>query len=109
MGKHYELKTQFLGPDAQDEKQVKVLNRILTWTTQGISYEADPRHTEIAIDGLDFTSAKGVSSPGAKEEGHTKEDRDELVDSDHPKAYISPVACLNYLAPDRAAIAYSVK
>ena len=39
--KHYALKTQSLGPDAQDEKQVDVLNRNLTWTTQGMSYEAD--------------------------------------------------------------------
>ena len=37
--KHYELKTQFLGPDAQDDKQVKILNRILTRTDQAYPME----------------------------------------------------------------------
>ena len=45
----YEPKTQVLGPDAGDLQQVKVLNRILTWNNDGISYEADPQHAEIVI------------------------------------------------------------
>ena len=45
--KTYELKTQVLGPDEGDLQQVRVLNRILTWGQEGISYEADPRHAEI--------------------------------------------------------------
>ena len=55
--KHYELKTQFLGPDAQGGKQVKFLNRVLAWTDQGISYEVDPRHAEVVIEELDLKAA----------------------------------------------------
>ena len=47
--KKYELKTRVLGPGKEDEKQVKVLNRIVTWTDEGVQYEADPRHAEAMI------------------------------------------------------------
>ena len=71
--KSYEIKTQLLGPGKEDLQQVRVLNRILTWGPNGISYEADPRHAEIVIKELGLTEAKGVFTPGTKEEGTTKE------------------------------------
>ena len=48
----YDLKTQVLGPDPEEEKEVKMLNRIIQWTDEGISYEPDPRHGEIMIEQL---------------------------------------------------------
>ena len=30
----------------QDDKEVKILNRIVRWIKEGIGYEADPRHAE---------------------------------------------------------------
>jgi hypothetical protein len=45
--RHYQLKTQVLGPDDSDLKQVRVLIRVIAWTNKGIQYEADPRHAEI--------------------------------------------------------------
>ena len=38
-----------LGPDHGDDKAVRILNRILTWTNEGIRYEVDQRHAEIII------------------------------------------------------------
>ena len=107
--KHYELKTEILGPDREDKKQVKILNRIVSWTDEGLTYEADPRHAEIVIKELDLTKAKGVCSPGTKDEGTTKEGKDDLLPPDQAYVYLSLVARLNYLAPDRPDIAFSVK
>ena len=51
----YEIRTKLLGPQQHHSQEVKVLNRILTWGQNGISYEADPRHAEIMIKGVGVT------------------------------------------------------
>ena len=107
--KHYEIKTQVLGPGSEDLQQVRVLNRVLTWTKEGIHYEADPRHAEIVCEQLGLKDAKGVVTPGTKDEGTTKENRDDKLDEAQAYKYKSLVARLNYLAPDRPDIAFSVK
>ena len=56
-----------------ERKQIKVLNRILTWESKGVKYEADPRHAEILIKELGMEDARGVKTPGTKEEGRTKD------------------------------------
>ena len=48
---------------------MRVLNRILAWTKDGVSFEAGPRHAEIAINEFDPNGAKGVVAPGTEEEG----------------------------------------
>ena len=46
---HYELKEAArLGSGKDDDKEARVLNRIVSWTPSGIVYEADPRHGESA-------------------------------------------------------------
>ena len=56
-----------LGPDASDDKDVRILNRIVTWEYGvGIKYEPDQRHAEILIEALDLTGSNKVSTPGIK-------------------------------------------
>ena len=43
----YKIKVQVLGPD--EEQEIRVLNKIIRWTPEGIELEADPRHAEIVI------------------------------------------------------------
>ena len=107
--KQYELKKQVLGPDEGDLKQVRVLNRVLTWSDEGIAYEADPRHAEIVIAELGLKEAKGVVAPGTKEEGNTKEDKDDKLDEASSSRYRAIVARLNYLTSYRPDIAFAVK
>ena len=60
-----------LGGDASDDHQVRILNRTVTWTDEGILYESDCRHAEIVIKqlGLDGTKGcKAVTTPGVKED-----------------------------------------
>ena len=47
LAKYFELKIKGrLGLDAKDEKEMRVLNRIVRVDSSGLSYEADPRHAE---------------------------------------------------------------
>eukprot|EP00973_Karenia_brevis_P061009 8483342-Karenia_brevis.AAC.1 len=48
----FEISTRVVGPEEDDEKQLKVLNRIITYTDEGIEYEPDPRHAEIIVRDL---------------------------------------------------------
>ena len=60
--RHYEINTEVLGPDTQDNQQVQILNRIVSWTPEGLEYEADPRHVELIVKELGLENAKGVQS-----------------------------------------------
>ena len=39
--------------DKQDMRELRVLNRVLSWRSEGIQLEADPRHQEILISELE--------------------------------------------------------
>ncbi len=62
----FEVKTNFLGPKECHSKQIRVINRVLTWGDEGITYEADQRHAEIIVQAMDVT--KPVTTPGSREE-----------------------------------------
>ena len=105
----YTVKTQLLGPGPNEVKQVKILNRIITWDgKQGIIYEADPRHVEIVVDQLQLDDAKLVTTPGTKEEGRTQEGMDTGLDPERASRYPALVARCNYLALGRPDVAFSV-
>ena len=52
-----------LGPHEKDDKCVNILNRTVTWTREGIRYEADPRHVEIALRDMELANVRGVLTP----------------------------------------------
>ena len=59
-----------LGPDTNDDKSVRVFNRIIYWEyLSGIKYDTDQRHGEILVESMALQSAKEVSTPGIKEHG----------------------------------------
>ena len=43
----------------------------LTWSKEGISYKADPKHAELVIEELGLKEAKRVVAPVTKEGGNT--------------------------------------
>ena len=56
----YEVKVRGrLGPQPKDDKIIRILNRVVEWTPQGIRYEGDQRHAEIIVRemGLSPTNA----------------------------------------------------
>ena len=93
-----------LGPDAHDDKSVRILNRIISWEDGvGINYEADQRHAEILVEAMNLQSSKIVSTPGIKESGG------EGTLCDQGTEYRAIAARSNYLAQDRPDIQFAVK
>ena len=106
----YQVTTQLLGPDKHHQQQLKIFNGIVQWDgTQGVIYEADPRHAELVIDQLQLGHAKSVVTLGTREEGTTQEDVEEKLGDQEATKYWAIVARCNYLAPDRLDIACAVK
>ena len=55
-----------LGPGDKDDKSVRLLNRVIEWTPQGIRYEADQRHAELIAKGMGLNDrTNSVVTPGA--------------------------------------------
>ena len=112
----YELKEGArLGPGAQDDKEGRVLNRVVKWETEGITYEADPRHQEKLIQelGLESTdntasAVKAVSTPCLKVT-HEQLSSDRPLAADKVSHFRGLAARANYLASDRPDLQYAAK
>ena len=59
MESKFEISTDILGHEEKDEKVAKVLNRIITVTAEGYTYEADARHAEMIIRDLGLRVVDG--------------------------------------------------
>ena len=47
----FEIKVRaLLGPEEGDDKSIVLLGRQARWTTEGIEYEADPKHRKLGFD-----------------------------------------------------------
>ena len=101
----FEISTTTIGHDEGDKKEVKVLNRIISVKDNGYTYEADARHAELIIKGLDLENAKGVTTPYQEENFESEE----LLDHEKFKRYQSICARTNYLSTDRHDIMYATK
>jgi len=97
-----------MGPREEDMKSVRILNRIITWTDQGIEYESDQRHAEIIVKQMGLlANAKGVMTPGIRRK---KEEIDETeLGQRESSIYRGIVARANYLGQDRSDIKFAVK
>ena len=64
----YDIKSDYLGPNPQNGhlQELRILNRIISWTDRGITYEADPRHAELLVRDLELEGAKGATTRGPK-------------------------------------------
>ena len=67
--RNFEIKTELLGPNKhRHQLEIRVLNRVLSWTSAGLTYEADQRHAEILINELGVRGCKSVTTPGARDD-----------------------------------------
>ena len=53
-----------LGPGDSDDKEGRVLKRVVRWTSKGFEYEADPRQAEHLVADLNLEGAKALGTPG---------------------------------------------
>ena len=123
----YKLKVEKLGNGDGEVKEVKILNKIVRLVDEGLEMEADPRHAELVVRALKLEDAKAAATPGvkqshqrsknseSKEKGTQAEDAkgeiedDEVMSPKEATEYRAVVARLNYLAPDRPDMQYSIK
>jgi len=65
--KHELKEAARLGPGKGDDKETRVLNRVVRWTEQGLEYEADPRQAEKIIQELGLEDCKAVATPAVRQ------------------------------------------
>ena len=84
MEKWYEVKVKgTLGGDAKDCKEMSLLNRKLDWKEDYLDYEADSKHVQKILEGLELPKgSKSVISPIVRESPEEEVDGDELLDSE---------------------------
>ena len=63
-----------LGIGCPGPQQIGILNRIVTLTDEGLTSEADPRHSDLLMSSLELTSSNSSATPEVK-----PHDRDELA------------------------------
>ena len=111
MANKYEVKSEFLGPDGGQSKEIRVLNRVLRWTESGVEYEPDQRHAEIIMKSMGVQDAKPLSTPGANEDKDIVNIRSKsrVLTGKAATEYRALAARLNYLALDRMDLQYVAK
>ena len=68
LARHFELKIKGrLGENCEGPNQIRILNRIVTLTEEGLIYEADPRHVDLLSQSLGLGAANAVLTPGVKD------------------------------------------
>ena len=108
--KKYELKVRaVLGPDEKDAKTVRILNRVVSWTEEGLVYEPDQRHSEIIVRALNLGKGNGVSTPGVKDSTGAATQVGTPLSPAEATLYRSLSMRAQYLAQDRPDIQYPSK
>ena len=85
------------------KSDMRILNKIVRETPNGIELEADPRHAEIAIKELGLQDAKASPVPGSKEEAK------KVVEEEVPKKEMASTKVRRDLQRELGAIAEACK
>ena len=107
--KRFEIKTKVVGMGHKEAREERVLNRVLRVTEEGWEYEADQRHAELIVEGMNLSEANSVKSPSEDEKPWEEEDNDTPIPQKEAYAFRRLAARANYLAQDRADIQYAAK
>ena len=116
----FEITAKVLGPEAGQEREIRVLNRVLRWESAGVVYEPDQRHAEMVIREFGLEAASSVLTPGTRAERDVAsapsgipsvilEDEPELMSAEDSTRFRGLAARCNYLAQDRADIQFACK
>ena len=103
----FEVKTTVIG--REEEREGRVLNRVIRYTDRGWEYEADQRHAEHIIKALNLQDAKAVNTPQEEAKPWLAKEEEEKLPHEKAAEYRSLAARANYLACDRMDIQFAVK
>ena len=68
LAQHFELKIRGrLGEGCPGDNELRILNRIVRITPDGLTYEADPRHVDLLSQSMSLEGANSVVTPGIKD------------------------------------------
>ena len=101
-----------MGDGNEDTKSIIILNRIVTWTDQGLEYEADQRHAEIIIKEVGLTeNCRTHETPSSKpDKKDIKEEKGfKGVKGTEATRFRAFTARANFLAQDRGDISFAVR
>ena len=68
LGEKYKIKVEQLGQKEGQKSEIRILNKVVRISEQGLELEADPRHAELVVKELGLESAKATTTPGSKAE-----------------------------------------
>ena len=95
-----------VGPDPSDMKAIVILNRILQWTEDGITLEADQRHVELILKQMEMEKCNGSEITG----GAVKPESDgEKLNDVQGRNFRSMAARCNFMASDRVDLQFACK
>ena len=77
----FDIKTKIIGQGEGEDREARVLNRIIRVTPDGWEYEPDQRHADILIQAMNLSGAKGVKAPGEDEKNWEMSENDQAVDA----------------------------
>ena len=87
--------------DDGDDKEIRMLNRVVKWESDKLIY-ADDKHVTNILFELGFDeNTKGLDMPTAKDHDAEGGEDDEELDAHEARRYRRTAATINYLASDR--------
>ena len=94
----YEITSSTMGRNA--DKELKYLNRVIRWTSEGLEIESDSKHVKVLLSEWGMKECKGVETPLARDEDEIIEES-EALDAKESTRFRRAAARLNYIAQDR--------
>ena len=91
----YKLKVEVLGTKEGQSSEMRILNKVVRTTSEGIELEADPRHAELVVKDLGLESAKVSMVPGSKEDQKSAPVRPDKHEIAGTRARISVEDCID--------------
>ena len=70
---NFQVKTDIIGPDPGQQQVARVLDKLIRWEENSITWEPDPRHVETMIEQVGLNGAKPLRIPGIKEEKNERQ------------------------------------
>lgn len=102
MAPWYDIKVRaVMGPSREDNKEVRILNRVAKWMPNKITYQADDNHVARLLEELGFDDkTKGHEAAPAKDHDEGDDDNEPLDDQE-ARRYRRRAPTINDLATDR--------
>ena len=84
------------------------LHRLIKWTPDGFTWQADPKYAQQLVADLGLTGTKGVDSPASKETGKGNRDLDKPLSDSETKEFRRLTGTALYLSLDCPTIQFAM-